>query len=74
MGVNHGSFDVIDVCVVFQGPLEEACLLAELGNVGFVIVCEHLVAHDCICDLGQEGGERVREREGVRELVGEDEG
>ncbi len=51
VGVDHGTLDVIDVGVVFQSSLEESSFLAELGNVGFIIVSEHLVPHDSICNL-----------------------
>lgn len=51
MCVHHGSFDVIQVGVVFKSSLQQACLLTQLGNVGTVIVGEHLVPQDCICYL-----------------------
>ena len=44
VGMDNGSFDVIKVGEMFQGPLQEPGLLAKLGHMGPVIVSEHLVA------------------------------
>ena len=49
--VHHGALDVVQVGVVLQRPLQEACLLAQLGDVGAVVVGEHLVAEDGVGDL-----------------------
>ena len=51
LSVDNGTFDIVDIGVVLKRTLQEACLLTELGNVGLVVVGEHLVAHDCICNL-----------------------
>lgn len=51
MCVHHGSFDIIQVGVVFESSLQQTCLLAQLSDVGTVIVCEHLVPQDRICYL-----------------------
>ena len=49
--MDNGSLDIINVSVMFKSSLEEAGLFTELGNVGLVIVCEHLVTHDGIGNL-----------------------
>ena len=64
MCVYDSPLDVIDVCVVFKSSLEQASFFAELGDVGFVIMCEHLVTHDSISNL--KGEEREREGTSVR--------
>lgn len=51
MCVHHSSFDIILVSVMFESSLQQTCLLAQLCNVGTVIVCEHLVPQDRICNL-----------------------
>ncbi len=51
VGVDHGPLDVVQVGVVFEGALEQASLLAQLGNVCPVVVGEHLVAHDGVRNL-----------------------
>ena len=53
--VHHCPLDVVQVCVVLQRPLQEASLLAQLGDVGAVIVGEHLVAKDGVSDLEDVG-------------------
>ena len=53
--VHHGPLDVVQVGVVLQRPLQEAGLLAQLGDVGAVVVGEHLVAQDGVSDLGRGG-------------------
>lgn len=52
MGVDHGPLDVIEVGVVLQSPLQEACLLTQLANVGPIIMRKHLISKDGICNLG----------------------
>lgn len=51
MCVHHSTLDVIQICVVLQRPLKESSLLTQLGNVGTIIVGEHLVAQDSISNL-----------------------
>lgn len=51
MCVHHGSFDIVQVGVVFECSLQQPCLLTQLSDVGPVIVCEHLVPQDRICYL-----------------------
>lgn len=51
MGVHHGSFDIVQVGVVFESSLQQSCLLTQLSDMGPVIVCEHLVPQDRICYL-----------------------
>lgn len=51
MCVHHCSFDVVQVRVVFQSSLQQTGLLAQLGHMGPVIMGEHLVPKDGICDL-----------------------
>lgn len=51
MRVHHSSFDIIQVGVVFQSPLQQTCLLTQLGNMGPIIVGEHLVAQNRVCHL-----------------------
>lgn len=53
MRVHHSSFDIIQVSVVFERSLKQTCLLAQLCNVGTIIVSEHLVPQDRICYLKQ---------------------
>jgi len=60
--VHHGPLDVVQVRVVLQRPLQEAGLLAQLGDVRAVVVGEHLVAEDGVGHLRDRGGE---EREGI---------
>lgn len=59
MCVHHGSFDIIQVGVVFKSSLQQTCLLTQLSNMGTVIVCEHLVAQDRICYLKKKKNENV---------------
>ena len=51
MRVHHGAFDVIQVSVVFKGPLKKTGLFAKSGHVGAVVVSEHLVAKDRVSNL-----------------------
>ena len=51
MRVHNGAFDVVQIRVVFERALEQTCLLAQLGNVGSVVVGEHVVAQDGVSDL-----------------------
>lgn len=51
MRVHHGSFDIILVGVVFESSLQQTRLLTQLSNVGTIIVGEHLVPQNRICDL-----------------------
>lgn len=52
VSVHDGPLDVVQVSVVLQRPLQEASLLAELGDVCTIIVREHIVAQDGVGDLG----------------------
>ena len=67
MSVHNSPLDVVDVGVVFKSSLKEAGFFTELGNVGLVIVCEHLVTHDGISNLRQREKEIETERERQRE-------
>lgn len=51
--MHHSTLDVIQVGVVLQSPLQQSSLLTELSNVCTIVVCEHLVAQDSICNLQQ---------------------
>lgn len=51
--VHHSTLDVIQVSVVLQSPLQQSSLLTELSDVCTIVVCEHLVAQDSICNLQQ---------------------
>eukprot|EP00116_Pleurobrachia_bachei_P010630 sb/3470892/ len=51
VGVDDGPLDIEDVGVVLKGPLEKGGLFAQLGNVGPVIVGEHLVTQNSISNL-----------------------
>lgn len=51
MRVHHCPFDVVQICVVFKSSLQQTCLLAQLSHMGPVIMGEHLVPKDGICDL-----------------------
>lgn len=51
MSGDHGPLDVIQVRVVLQGALQKTGLLAKLGNMGAVVVSEHLIAKDSISHL-----------------------
>lgn len=51
MRVYHGSFDIVQVGVVFQSSLQQTGLLTQLSHMSAVIVCEHLVPQDRICYL-----------------------
>lgn len=51
MRVHHGSFDVIQIGVVFESSLQQTRLLTQLSYVRTVIVGEHLVPQDGICYL-----------------------
>lgn len=53
MCVHHSTLDVIQVSVVLQSPLQQSSLLTELSDVCTIVVCEHLVAQDSICNLQQ---------------------
>lgn len=52
--VHHSTLDVIQVSVVLECSLQESSFLTQLGNVGTIIVGEHLVAQDCISNLHHE--------------------
>lgn len=51
MRVHHSSFDVVHVSVVFESSLQKPRLLAQLCYMSAVVVREHLVPQDCICNL-----------------------
>lgn len=51
MRVHHGPFDVVQICVVFKSSLQQTRLLAQLSHMGPVIMGEHLVPKDGVCDL-----------------------
>lgn len=60
--MHHGSLDVVQVGVVLQRSLQQTRLLAQLSDVGPVVVGEHLVPQDRICYLEKEThkGERAK--------------
>lgn len=49
--MHHSTFDVVQICVVFQSPLQKTSLLTQLCHVGTIVVGEHLVAQDGVCNL-----------------------
>lgn len=49
--VHHGTLDIVQICVVFQRPLQETSLLTQLCHMGAIVVGEHLVAQDGVCNL-----------------------
>lgn len=52
--VSHLSHYLPSLCYrTLTHPLQESCLLAQLGDVGTVIVGEHLVAQDGVRHLNQ---------------------
>lgn len=51
MRVHHSSFDIVQVSVVFESSLQQPRLLAQLRYMSPVVVREHLVPKDCICNL-----------------------
>ena len=51
MRVHHGSLYVVQVRVVFECALQQASLLAELRNVGSVVVREHAIAEYGVSNL-----------------------
>lgn len=51
MRVHHRTFDVVQICVVLKSSLQQTCLLAQLGHMSPVIMGEHLVPKNGICDL-----------------------
>ena len=55
--VDHSTLDVVDVRVVLQGALQEPRFLTQLSDVCLIVVSEHLVVHDSICHLDEDGGE-----------------
>lgn len=52
VSMNNCTFNIIEICVVFQSSLEQACLFTQLGNMSTIIVCKHLVSKNGICNLG----------------------
>lgn len=61
VGVDNSTFDIIQVGIVFQRPLQKACLLTQLGNVSTVIVGEHLVAQNGISNLCKTNGNTLNQ-------------
>lgn len=60
VSVDHSPLDVVEVTVVLQSPLQQARLLTELSYVRPVVMSEHLVSQDGICDLcNSESGKRA---------------
>ena len=51
MSVHNSPLDIVEVCVVLECALEQAGLLEEGGDVGPVVVAEHLVVHDGVGHL-----------------------
>lgn len=64
--VHHSALDVIQVSVVLQRPLQETGLLTQLGHVGSVVVGEHLIAQDGICNLQTSTFPRCFQRDSLR--------
>ena len=51
MCMNNSPLDIIQISVMLQSPLQQASLFAQAGDVGAVVVGEHVVAHDGVGDL-----------------------
>lgn len=51
MSMDNCSFDVVDVSVMFQSSLQEASLFTQLSNMSTIIVGDHLISQDGICNL-----------------------
>lgn len=51
VSVDHSPLDVVEVSVVLQCTLQEACLFTELGNVCPIIMSKHLISKNGICNL-----------------------
>ena len=51
--LNNAALDGCRVLVVLKSPGQKAGVLAELGNSGPVVVREHLVSKDGVCNLGR---------------------
>ncbi len=51
--MHHDALDVGVVLIVLERTLKKTGLLAEVGDAGAIVVSEHLVAEDSICDLGR---------------------
>lgn len=49
--VHHSTLNVIQVSIMLQCPLQETSLLTQLCHMSTVIVGEHLIAQDGICNL-----------------------
>lgn len=49
--VHHCAFNIIQVSVMLQCPLQEASFLTQLCHMSTIIVGEHLVTQDGICNL-----------------------
>lgn len=49
--MHHSALDVVQVSVVLQRSLQESSLLTQLGNVGTIVVGEHLVSQNSISNL-----------------------
>lgn len=49
--MHHSALYVIQVSIMFQRPLQETSLLTQLCHMSTIIVGEHLVAQDGICNL-----------------------
>ena len=49
--VDDDSFNVVDLCVVFQGALKQLRPFAELGDFGSIVVTEHGRAQNGVGDL-----------------------
>lgn len=51
MSVNYSTLDVIQVREVFKCSLQQTSFLTQLSYVSPVVVSEHLVSQDGICNL-----------------------
>lgn len=49
--VHHCALDVVQVSVVLQRPLQQTSLLTQLCHMSPIVVGEHLVAQDGVCNL-----------------------
>lgn len=49
--VHHSSFDVIQVGIMLQCSLQQTCLLTQLCHMSTIIVGEHLITQNGICNL-----------------------
>lgn len=49
--VHHCTLNIIEVSVMLQRPLQETGLLTQLCHMSTIIVGEHLITQDGVCNL-----------------------